>query len=187
MRTYTRTHAHIHTYTYAEFSDFFHVHTHTHTHTHVHTYTCGCGFGCILYVFILNTYIYIYIPHRPATRKSVRQQEQDKHADAHAKRKLSRDHVKENVSSQRLTLGETAGTIVAATSGSSRKLGRRGGWVELGGAEVGESRDMRGFKVRIFFSSLEDFLVWVFFSWVMLLFLFFLTQRLGVWVCLLLS
>ena len=135
--------------------------THTHMYTHVHTYTCGCGCGCT-YSY-KNTYIYIFIPRRPETRKSVRQQEQDKHADAHAKRKLSRDHVKENVSSPRLTVGETGGTSVAETGGSSRKLGRRGGWVELGGAEVGESRDMRGFKVRIlFFFLTHRLLVWVF-------------------------
>ena len=105
----------------------------------------------------------------------MRQEEQDKHADKHAKRKLSRDHEKENekasssLASPRPSLGETAETLVAAAGGSSRKLGRRGGWVELGGAEVCQTRGMRDFKVRFVFlkASLTDF-------WYVFVFVFFL-------------
>jgi hypothetical protein len=151
-------------------------------------------------------YIYTYIPRRPATRKSVRQEEQDKHADKHAKRKLSRDHEKENekassslassslassslasssLASPRPSLGETAETLVAAAGGSSRKLGRRGGWVELGGAEVCQTRGMRDFKVRFVFlkASLTDFWYVFVFVFFLLGFFFSLIDLVYVFVC----
>ena len=112
---------------------------------------CACACACVcvcLSICVcvgLSVSVSVSVSHRPTTRQSLRQQGKDKEAGAHDKvltsrpsrkgkeketdAELEKENEKENISSPPLMPGSSVGESMLG--GSSRKLGRRGGWVDL--------------------------------------------------------